>query len=715
LLKLIRSWQEALSGKIREEFGQEVPPASIPFTFPPKPELGDAAPPVSFSLAKTLRQPPPRIAAALGYARLQGVREVRVAGGYLNLFLDRARALEALIGGDLAPGSAPGKVIVEHTNINPNKAAHVGHLRNAVLGDTLVRCLRHLGRRVEVQNYIDDTGVQVADVVVGFQRILGMGLPELVGLCEVFRRFDEEEDAGKDYLRRLADWLGSHGWKDPGHFQEIYEAMRPVLADPDLSREALSWILRSAGRFDAFCWELYAKVAPWYEAVEDRRDARLETLHRMESGEGDTARMAALVAREMVRAHLRTMDRIGIVYDVLPHESDILKSGFWASCFEKLKASGAVHHLPLDSQEKNRGCWVMALQESDEFKGMSDADKVIVRSNGTVTYIGKDLAYQLWKFGLLGRDFHYRRFEAGIPDYEDPWRTRSDDSDPSAPGFGGGSEVINVIDVRQSYLQKIVREGLRQMGYREQAERSTHFAYEMVALSQKTAGEFERAGHIRLSEEEKAKPFVEMSGRRGLGMQADVLLDKLEEKAAAEIRGREPGLDDGPVDARARTLAASALRYYMLKFGRNQVVAFDLDQALAFEGETGPYLQYACVRAENILRKAVEQGIEIPACTPGEFDRCEGHLDEDGWAVLSQFLRVPVQTQSAVDGLDLNLVARHFFSVAQGFSSYYHSAPVLQEPDPEKRRARLLTVALFVRFLKSGLRDLLGIEVPEKM
>jgi arginyl-tRNA synthetase len=712
VLKLIRSWQEAISSKIHEEYGAEIAPQSVPFTFPPKPELGDAATPVAFSLAKLLRKPPPVIAQALAVTPMEGVRETRVAGGYLNLYLDRAMVLGALVAGRLIPQATSGKVVVEHTNINPNKAAHVGHLRNAVLGDTLVRCLRYLGRNVEVQNYIDDTGVQVADVVVGFQRILGLNGAQLLALRDIYSRFDEREDRDAGFLNRIADWFCREGWKDPGHFPELHAALLPVLEDAALSREVLGWILRSAGRFDAFCWELYAKVGPWYEAAEEHKKRRLETLHLMEAGNSETAQMAAHIAVEMVRCHLRTMARLGVRYEVLPHESDILKSGFWTACFDKLKASGAVHLVSDDSEDKNRGCWVMALQESEEFQGLSDADKVIVRSNGTVTYIGKDMAYQLWKFGLLGRGFHFRRFPT--PLYE-VWRSDAVESEPGAPPFGEGTDVINVIDVRQSYLQKIVREGLRQMGHVEEAARSVHFAYEMVALSQKTASQFEELGIITLSEEDRHRPFVEMSGRKGLGIQADVLLDKLEDKAEAEIQKRDPDLSLPDLKARARTLAVSALRYYMVKFGRNQVVAFDLDQALAFEGETGPYLLYACVRAQNILKKAAGQGIEVPPATPIEFRRCEPHLDEEGWALLSQFLRVPVQVQSAVDGLDLNLVARHFFNVAQAFHTYYHNAPVLQEPDVEKRRARLLTVALFVHFLKEGLRDLLGIEVPEKM
>ncbi len=656
MLTALATWQEELADAIRDRLGISWRPDRIPITFPPRPEMGDAASPVAFALAKSLRRNPADLARELAPATLTGVREIRAAGGYLNLYLDRADAVDRLLSGKFLPYTSGDKVIVEHTNINPNKAAHVGHLRNAVLGDTLVRCLQYLGRRVEVQNYIDDTGVQVADVVVGFQRILGW-----------------------DLMRLKAALAGS-----------------------------------LEGPFDSFCWDLYARVAPWYEASEENKRARYETLRQMEEGNNPTAEMAALVAEEMVRCHLATMARLGIAYEVLPHESDILKIGFWQACFEKLKSSGAIHRVPDVSEDKNRGCWVMALQESEEFKGLSDADKVIVRSNGTVTYIGKDMAYQLWKFGLLGRDFHYRRFQTPVGEV---WRTDSSKSDPGAPAFGGGEAVYNVIDVRQSYLQKIVKEGLKQMGHEAQAERSIHFAYEMVALSAAfVRAEMERGASLQVSEEDLQKPFVEMSGRKGLGFQANHLLDRLEERAREEILKREPGLPEGEAGDRSRALSVGALRYYMVRYGKNVIIPFDLDQALAFEGDTGPYLQYACVRAENILRKAREAGLEVPDPHDKAAAReAVAHFDEEGWGLVSLFLRVPIQVRTAVDGLDLNIVARQYFDAAQAFHGYYHQFPVIQEADPKKRFARLYTVALFARLLRSGLETLLGIPVPEKM
>ncbi len=733
MLTAVGEWQKGLAEAISARFGVALPPEQVPFTFPPKPEMGDASTPVAFSLAKALRRPPAAIAAELAAVSLAGVRESRAAGGYLNLYLDRGRAIGDLLAGRFTPAAVPGKVIVEHTNINPNKAAHVGHLRNAVLGDSLVKCLRYLGRTVEVQNYIDDTGVQVADVVVGFERIKGFSLGEVKALMAALSAFDPPKSGPFSEVR-----LGAWAARCPALLAE-HPAWRGV------ERE----LERCCGRFDSFCWELYAQVGPWYARSDEHKAARLETLHLMEEGGNETARMAALVAEEMVRRHLGTMERLGIRYDVLPHESDILKIGFWRSCFDKLKDAGAVHLVPAESEDKNRGCWVMALAESDEFKGMSDADKVIVRSNGTVTYIGKDMAYQLWKFGLLGRDFHYRPFDT--PLYE-VWRTdagtaqipdgvilasearpeslpkrdagqagMTGKSDHEAsPSFGGGEAVINVIDVRQSYLQKIVKEGLRQMGHEAQADRSIHFAYEMVALATKfVRAEMEKGVRFDLSEEDLAKPFVEMSGRKGLGFQADLLLDRIKDRALHEIEAREPDLAKaGPAqwESRADMLATAALRYYMVRYNRNQVVAFDLEQALAFEGDTGPYLQYACVRAEAILRKAAEQGVAVP--DPDHAATLEAlapAFDDEGWALLSLFMRVPVQVKAAVDGLDLNIVARQFYEAAQAFHAYYHHFPVLQEPEDLKRRARLLTVALFARLLRQGLTDLLGIPVPERM
>jgi len=512
---------------------------------PRQSDLGEMAVPAAFQLAKQLRQAPKKIAAELvdEIGPIQGVARMEVAGnGYINLRLDRGAYGAALLRGDWeAAADTGGKIIVEHTNINPNKAAHIGHLRNATLGDTFVRMLRARGQRVEVQNYIDNTGVQVADVVVGF-------------------RYLENKTA--------AD-------------------VKALLADP-------------AVRFDYYCWDLYARTSSYYKENPDALKWRSATLHAMEAGEGDGAELAHLVADAIVEAHIATMLRLGVEYDVLPRESEILALQFWAAAFELLKERKAIY---FESEGKHAGCWVMP--------GLSEDGKVIVRSDGTVVYTGKDIAYQLWKFGLLGKDFFYRPWNFGkSPGYADGrvlWVTTGEPTE-SGQEFGHGTRVYNVIDSRQSYLQDVVEAGLRALGYTGQAEQSIHFNYEMVALSPRCCADL----GIALSEEDRKRPYVEVSGRRGLGVKADDLMDSLIAKALEEVVSRHAGNTPEENRAVATQIAIAALRYFLLKYTRNTVIAFDLQEALSFEGETGPYVQYSAVRARNILRKLEEKGEKIP-------------------------------------------------------------------------------------------------------
>ncbi len=368
---------------------------------------------------------------------------------------------------------ATSKIIVEHTNINPNKAAHIGHLRNAILGDTFVRMLRTAGRTVEVQNYIDNTGVQVADVVVGFLHLENKSLTDVRDLIET-------------------------------------------------------------SRFDYVCWDVYTRISLYYDSNPEAKKWRADTLHAIEAAEGDAAEMAHLVADAIVEAHLRTMYRLNIEYDVLPRESEILHLQFWATAFEQLKERKALY---FETEGKNKGCWVMpasafrASATNDSIDGEDDS-KVIVRSNGTVTYVGKDIAYQLWKFGLLGKDFYYRKWHT-YPDGHEVWSS-TDTPQGNDMKFGGGAQVFNVIDSRQSYLQDVVVAGLRALDYKEQAEHSVHFSYEMVALTPGTCVEM----GLELSDEDRAKQYVEVSGRKGLGVKADDLIDKLIEKALGEVTSR---------------------------------------------------------------------------------------------------------------------------------------------------------------------------------
>ncbi|HEV7518370.1 MAG TPA: arginine--tRNA ligase [Thermoanaerobaculia bacterium] len=634
---------EGLARTIRERFGVDHAPV---LEVPPRRELGDLATPAALQLARVLKRKPREIAQEIAdaFPRPALVRAVTIEGaGYLNFHLDRGAVTAQVLAADLLPGAPrPGKVIIEHTNINPNKAAHIGHLRNAILGDVLARCLKGLGSTVEVENYIDDTGVQLADVGVGFLD-----------------------------LRHLT--------------------AADVLALPE--------------PFDYYCWDLYSEVGQWYESDAGKPEGqklRRETLHEMETGQGERAEMARLVARRVVHCHLATMRRLDVGYDLLTRESSILGLQFFEHAFGLLKESGAVR---LEKEGKNQGCWVMPLSQSEEFAGLEDPDKVIVRSDGTVTYVGKDIAYQLWKLGLLGSDFAYRFWrEEGI------WETTAPASagEPGHPEFGRGFRAINVIDTRQSYLQKIVRAGLEALGHPAEAERSVHFAYEMVALSPATA---RLLGFLAEGAEDKT---LEMSGRKGIGVKADDLIDRLEAKSREEIAARDRGIPAEDLDALAHQIAVAALRFFMVKATTNRVIAFDFDEALSFEGESGPYLQYSLVRAKNIRRRLAEEGF-ADTVTAEEVARLAPELfPEDLWDLVLAVAQTGEAVERGADGLELSLVARHALELAQRFNAVYHKHPILQEKDREVRAARLAAVQAFRRGLET-LCGLLAIPTPDKM
>ncbi|HEX9944022.1 MAG TPA: arginine--tRNA ligase [Thermoanaerobaculia bacterium] len=638
-MELKKTLAAGLAAAVRERFGVEHEPV---LEVPPRRELGDLSSPAAMQLARSLRRNPKAIAQELAgaLARPALVRDVQVQGaGFLNFFLDRRAFAAALLDAALLGGGLPrgGKVVIEHTNINPNKAAHIGHLRNAVLGDVLGRSLKSLGFPVEIQNYIDDTGVQLADVVVGFIDLRGMSAAEVAAVPEPF---------------------------------------------------------------DYYCWDLYSEVGRWHEGDPERQRHRRETLHELEIGQGERAGMGRLVARRIVSRHLATMRRLDVSYDLLTHESDILGLQFFERAFGRLKESGAVR---LEKEGKNAGCWVMPLAQSAEFAGLEDPDKVIIRSDGTVTYVGKDIAYQLWKFGLLGCDFGYRFWQQ-----EGVWETTQTGVE-GHPVFGHACRVYNVIDVRQSYLQKIVRAGLQALGHAAEAERSTHFAYEMVALSPATARQL---GF--LDEAEGEEKFLEMSGRKGIGVKADDLIDQLVVKAREEIAKRNRDLGDAELDGLARQIATAALRFFMVKATNNRVIAFDFDEALNFEGESGPYLQYSLVRAKNIRRRLEQEGLAADvfadevAALPHEL------WSEDLWDLILEVAQTGETVEKATDTLELSLAARHALELAQRFNALYHRHPILQEKDPQVRAVRLATVQIFRRGLET-LGELLGIPVPEKM
>ncbi len=683
--ELTNRLRAALARHIREKYGVEL---AIVLERPPKIEMGEAASPVCFELAKRLKKAPRQIAQEIanGLGRIEGIAKVEVAGGgYLNAFFDRGAfwanaqveesgkkekrqrgdaedAEERREGQEGERRGDHGKVIVEHTSINPNKAAHIGHVRNAVLGDTMVRILRHTGNRVQIQNYIDNTGVQVADVVIGLLHM---------------------------------------------------EKVTPV------------WVKTRAAepKFDYYCWKVYAKATSFFAADKARATKlRGETLKSIEEGKGEDAEVGQVVADAIVGCHLRTMARLDIGYELLARESEILHLKFWDAAFEMLKKSGAIQ---LATSGKMAGCWIMPWEEEvkevQEVKEVKEKiaeeedensqDKIIVRSNGTVTYVGKDIAYQLWKFGLLGKDFHYRKWP-NAPEGETVWATTSGANDPEAPHFGEpASSVYNVIDARQAYLQKVVAAGLRALGHEKEAERSIHLSYEIVALTPRCAAEM----GYELTPEEAKKPYVEVSGRKGFGVKADDLLDKLEAATLAEVQQRHAEMKTEEQKLTAHAIAVGALRFFLLKFTRNAIIAFDFKDALSFEGETGPYCQYAVVRIRGIRRKGEEAGATSVAVTKESVSQLLAGAEGNSlWELLVAAGSLDYGVEAAIATQEPAFMAKYAFQLAQALNNFYHKHHILSETD-EQKRAFLLRLTELVETQLVRALGLLGIEAPEKM
>jgi arginyl-tRNA synthetase len=651
---MILAFQSDLVSRIRqtvaEAFGVSLGEILVQTT--PRLELGDLALPLAFDLAKKIGRKPREIAQELlpRLSSISGLDRAEVAGGgFINLYLDRGAftvSLSSFITAPPAKEQRPDRVIVEHTSINPNKAAHIGHVRNSILGDTFVRLLQARGHEVLTQNYIDDTGVQVADVIVGFERLEGKSLAEV----------------------RAID-----------------------------------------ARFDYYCWDLYARVFEWYGEDKERKALQAATLHAIEKHEGPAAELGEYVAARIVRAHIATMARLDIGYDLLVRESDILRQHFWGRAFEFLKDRKAI---VFEEEGKARGCWVLRMEDAD---GGGDESKIIVRSNGTVTYTGKDIAYQLWKLGKLGLDFRYRRHEDSRP--ERPlWSSTSDDADEGAPAFGAGASLVfNVIDVGQSYPQRVVKAGVAALAGPEAADGTRHLGYEKVVLSKATAREL----GYEVDEEAGA---VKVSGRRGLGVKADDLIDALEAKASNEIATRDPERLPGERAKAAHDVAVGALRYFMLRFSRNRIITFDMEEALAFTGETGPYIQNSVVRARSILAKVASQGHDVEALLGRAHER--GRLKtffatpegDSAWSLFLAMARTGEAIETAVRTEEPSVMTRHAFQIAQAFHGYYQNPAhsVLRAETEDLRAVRLLVVHLFVRHA-TDIAGLLGIPIPDRM
>lgn len=666
IVQLQNALRETVKQTATEIFGVTL--EQTPTEIPPKTELGDLAFPVAFELAKQIKQQtgekqnPRAIAEQLKNAleKNESVERVEIAGpGYLNVFYNRAAFLAENLEAEPLPklenskDENATKICVEHTSVNPNKAAHIGHVRNSVLGDTFVRILQADGNAVEVQNYIDNTGVQVADVVVGFIYLENKNLEDI-------KQLDDE--------------------------------------------------LRAEGKtFDYYCWDLYAKVGQEYLVNEDLKAKRAEVLHLIEEGENETAALADYVATRNVECILNTMERFSIRYDLLPRESEILHLKFWAKAFELMKQLGVIHFA---EEGKNKGCWVMPF-EAHSGNEEHESDKILVRSNNTVTYTGKDIAYQLWKLGILGLDFNYKLFST-YADGKEVWITTAEESENlGIPKFGGGETIYNVIDSRQSYPQEVVKKGVSLISPERGERASVHLSYEMVALSPAAAEEL----GFQISDEDKMKTFIEMSGRKGLGVKADDLLNRLEENALAEVVKRNEELSPAVQKDIAHKIAVGALRYFLLKFTRNTVIVFDFKEALAFEGETGAYCQNATVRINSIFRKAEPNALVNAKYIISENKPEVAEIlnsENEIWSLMTNASRLEEVISQAVSASEPAILAKYTFNLAKAFNLFYHNHRILIEENAVKKSVLLVTAEVVRKSLTAALNTL-GIEIPERM
>ena len=633
--------KSALIEAVALAFPEGIGDTDIRLEAPPSPQFGDFSSPVCLGLARVLRANPlvlaERLATALRDFGVPYTREITVTPpGYVNFRLDYGALAAGVVAEVGQKGQAYGtlqqtqpiKVVIEHTNINPNKAAHIGHVRNACLGDALARMLLAVGYDVEVQNYIDDTGTAVADLVVGFDTL---------------------------------------GWQ---------EDERP---------------------FDYFCWDLYTAINEAYEHSPELKQKQSDVLHAIEHGNNDTATRVKAIATRILGYHLKTMSRLGIYYDILTWESDILKLGFWKHAFETLQGNGALIH---ETEGPNKGCWVVKLSDREEFAGLENPDKILVRSNGIATYVAKDIAYQLWKFGLLGKDFNYAPYvmqDNGVM----LWTSTTEGGEPGT--YGRAERVINVIDIRQSYLQDVLRISLDQLGYHQQAERSVHFAYEVVTLSTEAAREL--GVELDLDDE---RDSVAMAGRKGIGVIADDLINRVIEKAVAEVSERHDDYTPEQCSVLGNQIAQAAIRYYMQRYNMSSQIKFDFTEALNMRGNSGPYLQYAHARANNIIDRAANAGLH-----PLHDVNVSWELDEYEQALVRRIAELPEILQKAADTLSPSMLADYAYQLASTFMTFYELVPVMNASH-EVAVFRLSLVAAYKQTLANTLSTM-GISAPNRM
>ncbi|MFE5319469.1 arginine--tRNA ligase [Paenibacillus sp. NPDC056579] len=587
---------------------------------PANKEHGDYSTNMAMLLAKPLKRAPAAIAQEL-ISKLQQQPAIRslisrmeVAGpGFINLYVDWSRWAKQADELELHVGSSSDKVVIEHTSINPNKSAHIGHLRNSCIGDTLARLMRRTGYQVEVHNYIDDLGNQLADTVVGIHRTTIEG----------------------DFPR-----------------------------------------------FGDFCWDVYAEVNKAYKEQPDLQLERTRVLHELEKGGSSIAWTGLLVAERIVKEHVEEMKQFGIGYDVLVWESNIVREGFWSSAFALLKETPV---FVQETEGKLEGCWVLKQEEHHGEAAEFHAEKVLVRSNGILTYTAKDIAYHLWKFGLLDKDFRYQKFAEGLYTTDPKGRKKN---------LGRADTVINVIDHRQEYPQAMVKQALLALGYDKQAERLKHVSYGVVSLSRDTADSL----GVDVSDGKHSYP---MSGRQGIGVKIADFLAHMEQVIDSK-RSRKAGLS-------SRAIAAAAVRYYLLRFHLQTEVVFDLAQATEISGNTGVYLLYSYARACSILAKMKED------TASRNNDEREGFagLNEQESALLRQLAYWPETLDVAAKELAPNMICSYAHELATLFNHFYATCPIWKA-DSAKRDSRLWITSRFKDTLQDALQ-ILGLPAPRTM
>jgi arginyl-tRNA synthetase len=609
---------------------------------PPNPELGDVSSPVGLRLAREARKAPGAIAQEIAETLGEGSKGWRLIGGveahasgYVNFRtnwpLFAYELLESVVrpAGGVISLDAPGarkRVAIEHTNVNPNKALHIGHARNLVLGDSLVRTMKRLGHQVQTLNYIDDSGAQVADVIVGLR----------------FMGFADQPPEGI--------------------------------------------------KFDTYCGDVvYTKVNQAYERDPALKEKQRLVLKEIEKGTGEIGLYAEKIVSRILAAQLETCWRLGARYDLLNWESHILRTGMWKDVFEELKAKGIA---VLETEGENAGCWVVKDKELGD-------DKVLVRSDGTVVYVAKDIPYAAWKIGLVADRFAYRVYGTQ-PGGRTLWSTSGETTTaggaPSHPKFGGADLAISVIDSKQSRLQKVVSRVLERMEGKEN-ERYLHRAYEVVALSRRSA---ESLGMT------VEKEFVHMQGRKGIYINVDTVLDALRDKSFEETRRRNPERGDEWLSSVADALAVAAFRFELVKQDPDKMIAFDMESSLRLQGDTGPYLLYSYARASRIL---VKSGAKDPRFSVETAGRLTHPKEQSLLKLISVYDKSVIEAERYLSPKE---VATYAHSLAATFSEFYEAVQVNSEPDPGLRDARLAMVEAFRAILKDAL-GLLGIEALEEI